>query len=215
MNPPLRSRPLRTVAVAVAATAACAAATTALGCSAATIGLGSLGLGVGALVTYLLLAAGGGTACSSRGPVGACLSIVAPPPADAVDPPPGPCLQPYHGPCLEYAPVEPCLEYAPVEPCLEYVPVEPDTHDCLSIAPAPCLSMPVHPPPEPPVEPCLEPPLHICLSDYPLEGEVVQEGGKLAPPTPQASAAPAQRLAAAGLLTEDQLRRLARLRGER
>ena len=208
MNEPLRSHPLRTVAVAVAATAACAAATTALGCSAATIGLGSLGLGVGALVTYLLLAAGGGSACSPRGPVGACLSIVAPPPADAVDPPPGPCLQPPY--------LGPCLEYAPVEPCLEYVPVEPYAHECLSIAPSPCLSMP-----QPPADAGAQgnevppPTVHICLSDELIEGELVQEGGKLASPPPQASAAPAQRLAAAGLLTADQLRRLARLRGER
>jgi hypothetical protein len=228
MNERQPSRPIRSAAIAVAAATACALATTMLGCSVATIGLGSVGLGVGALVTYLLLAAGGGTACSPRGPVGVCLSV-APAPEDAggsapdVVEPPGPCLQPYAGVCLQpYA--GPCLEYAPVEPCLEYVPQ--DQTPCLSEPLAPCLSMPAPRPDagDPGAMVCLEAPLdesatppsvHICLSDDIIEGELVVPGGKPAPPAPQASAAPARRLAAAGVLTEDQLRRLARLRGER
>ncbi|MBN1774668.1 MAG: hypothetical protein JXB32_25630 [Deltaproteobacteria bacterium] len=201
------SRGIRAAAVVVAAVAVCAVGTSALGCSAATIGLGSVGLGVGALVAYLLLAVGGGTACSSRGPVGACLSIAAPPSEDVVEPP-GPCLQPPY-------------PYPPIEPCLEYVPVEPSAQECLSIAPTPCLSMSVQPPPEPPFEPCLEPPeddaspyVHICLSDMLIEGEVVRPGEKAAPDAPRAEASSGRHLAAAGVLTEDQLRRLARLRGE-
>lgn len=222
MQEPDRSRRFRGAAVTVAAAAACAAATAALGCSAATVGLGSLGLGVGALVTYLLLAAGGGSACSSRGPVGACLSIAVPPPADAGGEqdalePPGPCLQPYPGVCLQpYYGV--CLEYAPVEPCLEYVPVEPYPQECLSIAPSPCLSMPAPPADAGGARPEEGPPpsVHICLSDDLIEGELVTPGGKVVPaPEPQAAAATTERLAAAGVLTEDQQRRLARLRGER
>jgi hypothetical protein len=222
MNEPKRPRPFRTAAVALAAAAACAAATSALGCSAATVGLGSLGLGVGALVTYLLLAAGGGTACAPRGPVGVCLSVAVPPPdagetEDAVEPLPGPCLQPYPSTCLQYMPVQPCLEYAPVEPCLEYVPVEPYAHECLSIAPSPCLSMPAPPADAGTAEPddVPAPSVHICLSDDLIEGELVPPGAQAAPPPPTADGAPAQRLAAAGVLTDDQLRRLARLRGER
>lgn len=204
----IRPRSIRPVVVAVATAAACAAAATALGCSAAAIGLGSVGVGVAALVAYLLAAVGGGTACSSRGPVGTCLSIVAPPPEDVVEPP-GPCLQPPYP--------EPCLEYAPIEPCLEYVPVEPHADECLSIAPSPCLSMPAPPADAGAVESedARPPAMRLCLSVMPIEGEVVRPGGKAVAPDPRAEAASAHHLAAAGVLTEDQVRRLARLRGGR
>lgn len=202
-------RAVRTVGIGVVAAAACAVATTALGCGAATVGLGSLGLGAGALAVYLLFAAGGGTACSPRGPVGACLSIAPPPSEDAVEPP-GPCLQPLY-PCLQ-----PPYPYPPPEPCLEYAPVEPYADECLSIAPSPCLSMPAPPADAGTAGPedGSAAPTHLCLFVRPLGREVVRPGAETAALEPRAESVSARRLAAAGVLTEDQLRRLARLRGE-
>ncbi|MBI5501380.1 MAG: hypothetical protein HY907_14130 [Deltaproteobacteria bacterium] len=192
-----------------------AAGGTALGCGAAGLGLGSLGLGVAALAGYLLFAAGASSGCSSRGPVGACLSIAPARDAgtgvEAAEPPPQPCLSP------ALPPPGPCLQPPYVGPCLEYDDQSggsgtgDSAEPCLRVAPHPCLSRPAPPEdagagPDAGVEPCLEAPDHVCLS--------------IAPPG-RSSAAPArgdrdsaERLAAAGVLTAEQLRRLARLRGE-
>jgi hypothetical protein len=69
---------------------------------------------------------------------------------------------------------------------------------------------------EVPPEPCLESPyMHICLSDDIIEGELIREKG--AAPSPKAVDPEAdlarERLAGDGVLTADQARRLARLRG--
>ena len=190
---------------AVLASAALLGAVVAAGCGAAGVGFGSLGVALVAGIAWLVLAASSSTGCSSRGPVGACLSVAPVNDVNAGDAgpvePPGPCLQPYVGPCLEYP--GPCLSEQPTEdPCLMITPfcLSPDYHDEDAGRP---------PDAGQPPELCLsiEPP-HPCLS-MPAPGP---HGGKT-------SAAPAAtnagaRLAAAGVLSPEQLRRLARLRGD-
>jgi hypothetical protein len=180
-------------------------AVVAAGCGAAGVGLGSLGIALVAGIVWLALAASSSTGCSSRGPVGACLSIAPPQDAGAAEAepvePPGPCLQPYVGPCLEYP--GPCLsEPAPDDVCLLITPfcLSPDYH-----------SMDAGEPPDagPPPAPCLSiAPPHPCL-----------RAPATAPRGEKTSARPAatdagERLAAAGVLTPEQLHRLARLRGD-
>ena len=183
----------------------------AAGCGAAGIGLGSLGVALVAGLAWLALAATSSTGCSSRGTAGPCLSPVMSDDAGTAEVPLGPCLQqPYVGPCLEQ-PVEPCLEA--VGPCLQD---QPPDQTCLLITPF-CLSPDYHhmdagESPDaaaPPPEPCLSivPPTHPCLSmprDPAPSGKTSSAAG--------ASAA-GERLAAAGVLSPEQLRRLARLRG--
>jgi hypothetical protein len=195
----------------------------AAGCGAAGIGLGSLGVALVAGLAWLALAATASTGCSSRGTAGPCLSPVLSDDAGAAEVRLEPCLQqplPYVGPCLEQA-VEPAEDA--VGPCLKELPLE---QTCLLIAPF-CLSPDYHnmdagespdaaaPPPEVclefmPPEPCLSivPPTPPCLS--PPRGPTPSEKTSSA----AGATAAGERLAAAGVLSPEQLRRLARLRGE-
>ncbi len=213
----------------------------AAGCGAAGIGLGSLGVALVAGLAWLALAATSTTGCSPR--PSTCLTPqptwdAGSPGPDVTEPPPGPCLQPYLGPCLQQPYVGPCLEQAapPAEdavgPCLKELPPDetcvestnsiclsedPTGSTCLLITPF-CLSPDYHnldagESPDaaaPPPEVCLEfEPPHPCLS-VPYRPA---PSGKTS--SAAGAAAAGERLAAAGVLSPDQLRRLARLRGER
>jgi hypothetical protein len=203
----------------------------AAGCGAAGVGLGSLGVAGAAVVFYALFALGGGSGCSPRSPT-VCLSVAVPPPADDAgaaqrgedDVPPavGPCLRELVGPCLQ--PTHPCLSISPT-PCLS--PPEPadasqpPVGPCLEPETTVCLSL------QPPEDAGAPPPVRICLSDDLIEGEMPSPCLSMPAPPPPVSGLPAERtsatrdradaavhLAAAGILSDEQLRRLARLRGE-
>jgi len=208
----------------VLGTSALLGAGVAAGCGAAGIGLGSLGVALVAGLAWLALAATSSTGCSPR--PSTCLTPqptwdAGSPGADSTEPPPGPCLQPtYVGPCLEQA-AQPCLES--MGPCLQD---QPPDQTCLLITPF-CLSPDYHhldagEPPDagaPPPGVCLEfMPPEPCLSIVPHTHPCLSIPYQPAPSGKTSSAAGAtaagERLAAAGVLSPDQLRRLARLRGE-
>ena len=195
----------------------------ALGCGAVGVGFGSLGLALAGFVAWALLAGASSSGCYSSyrdddaaGDVvetGVCLA-----PHEDADV--GACLEaPLDvGPCLRYDPDEggtpdvgACLNYDPdVGACLAYDPdaVLPETGPCLS-APAVDAAdgtgeLPICPPEL--CDVCLRVPIEWCILDCPPPGA---DASASLGPAPGAQ----QRLAAAGVLSPEQLARLRRLAG--
>jgi hypothetical protein len=217
-------------ALLVLAVVSLGAGAAALGCGAAGVGFGSLGLAVAGFVVWALLAGSASSGCYSSyrdddaaGDIvetGVCLA----PPADADI---GPCLGalPDVGACLRYDPDEggamdvgPCLEPpADVGVCLNH---DPDVGVCLAYDPdavpaevGPCLSAPAEDaagelpicPPEL-CDVCLNSPIDWCILDCPPPGADVSASLGSSPDA-------GGRLAAAGVLSPDQLARLRKLAG--
>ena len=195
-------------AVLVLALVSLGSGAAALGCGAAGVGFGSLGLALAGFVAWALLAGSASSGCySSRRD-----DDVAPDAGET-----GVCLAPHEdadvGPCLG-APLDvgPCLRYDPDEggsidvgPCLE-PPI--DVGPCLS-APAVDAAdgtgeLPICPPDL--CDVCLRAPIDWCVLECPPPGA---DASASLGPAPGAR----QRLAAAGVLSPEQLARLRRLAG--